>query len=106
MEVVGFSFPDWGANFLPAIVFFLIKIVCVCVSSSSSFLFPFFFFPFLFSSPLVPRWLFSKQKNQQNRGKRFRRFPERGLRGADAQEAGPQKTSNVNCSGGLMTRGP
>ncbi|KAI5945598.1 Cyclin-dependent kinase inhibitor 1B [Manis javanica] len=44
------------------------------------------------------RFLSPKQKSQQNRRKCFRRFPECGRSGADAQEAGPPKTSNVNYS--------
>lgn len=86
VEVVGFSSLDYCANFCQPL-FFSNK-DCLCV----------FFLKF----PLALRFLSSKQKSQQNRRKCFRRFPERGLSGADAQEAGPPKTSNVNCSVGKL----
>ena len=50
--------------------------------------------------PLALRFLSSKQKSQQNRRKCFRRFPQRRFSGADAQEAWPQKASDVNHSVG------
>lgn len=55
---------------------------------------------FFLKFPPALRFLSSKQKSQQNRRKCLRRFPERGFSGADAQEAWPEKTSNVNSSVG------
>lgn len=84
MEVVGFLSPQYRANLCQPLFFSNKDYLCV------------FFLKF----PPAFRFLSSKQKSQQNRRKCFRRFPELGFSGADAQEARPQKASNVNCSVG------
>lgn len=84
VEVVGFLSLDSWAHFCRPL-FFSNK-DCLCV----------FFLKF----PLALRFLSSKQKSQQNRRKCFRRFPQRRFSGADAQEAWPQKASDVNHSVG------
>lgn len=80
----GFFVPWFLGPFLSPIVFS--NKDCLCV----------FFLKF----PPALRFLYSKQKSKQNRRKCFRRFRERGFSGADAQEAGPQKASNVKYSVG------
>ena len=81
-----------GGFFVPSVSSHLVSSI---VFSNKDYLWIFFL-----TNPPAIRFPSSKQKSQQNRRKCFRRFPELGFSGADAQEARPQKASNVNCSVG------